>query len=721
MAIPIEGVSSKLLGQARAQSSELEKKARRSSVLLIGAKVANHALRNRAAKRAEEFYKGATPLLNQTARRFETGVDFWTTEKNMLGKHGNFNDSQWRQAKTQEYLNLYFKETGVKAADLNMIEFMPIFTEQVKDELDAHGVRRDEMREFKGTTLNKEARDAIRARYSGSITDMIDTTKSRIADNSSIFNGVMDALNIGRKNRLENIDMENLPDPANLPADATPQERELAVFFNELNKSVGRFEEAGTVSGKLVIDKDARIKLSSLTKPGSIDYNALYRDANIFEYSDVLSKGSSSELNTAFNAYPNLGLDLWDEGANKTYPMTLPNLLTKLESELPEHIVGQPRTEQFSERQAFADDLMRVSSGIRNRRLAAMKAQGIQTPLPNSIYFLQAGLEKINSLGKLELSGSLVRDMQWQAIAYERLSDIEILEATTDLRGVTRDTVNSLGVLADTTPEIEAEKNRLQEIDSAAAITGGGPRNIQNLEMATLNGLESGELTPAHALEMVKIYQEANPTIESDDYTNVQALIRSYEEPEKVAETTAKVIEPETEPTTRAAVDYSDYTISDEALVYLGKDPDKISERQYRNISPRVLRIQISRDIGDNFITPIILGDIKEFAEMGGEYAMKGFEAVAEEYRQAGAGDLTRKQYKEFWEERPTPRTIRTIEDLSPRIQEVLNPDFYMENPDMLPFLEEAKGQPNKLYRLVHGTGTPSAETLALIDEISQL
>ena len=78
----------------------MKKKSKRVGYAALGVSITGQALRFQAAKRAEEFAKGALPYLSQVSRAFEEGVGFWDRHKRMLGD--KFSSSDWKTAKEEQ-------------------------------------------------------------------------------------------------------------------------------------------------------------------------------------------------------------------------------------------------------------------------------------------------------------------------------------------------------------------------------------------------------------------------------------------------------------------------------------------------------------------------------------------------------------------------------------------------------------------------------------------
>ena len=117
----IEQLGESLLAEAKTRRKKQEKKAKLFGAALLGANIGNIYLRNRANKRANEFWKSNIGLLNQRANQFDMGVKWMTDHDKMLNTYGKSKDpitgENWTSAfdsmklkqyqNSPEYIDLY--------------------------------------------------------------------------------------------------------------------------------------------------------------------------------------------------------------------------------------------------------------------------------------------------------------------------------------------------------------------------------------------------------------------------------------------------------------------------------------------------------------------------------------------------------------------------------------------------------------------------------------
>ena len=105
----IEQLGESLLSQARDRKKKEKKKAKLFAGVLLGVQAGNIALRKRAERRANEFWKSNQGVLNQRASQFEEGVKFWDGHRSLMKTYGSTGQDDWKTAKKQELYDDYIK------------------------------------------------------------------------------------------------------------------------------------------------------------------------------------------------------------------------------------------------------------------------------------------------------------------------------------------------------------------------------------------------------------------------------------------------------------------------------------------------------------------------------------------------------------------------------------------------------------------------------------
>ena len=105
----IEQLGESLLSQAKKEEKR-RKKGKIFGAVLLGAQVGNIFLRNKAKKRADEFWKSNIGLIDNKSKQFRAGVNFWTDHSNMMSTYGmGTSDKDWKNAFKQKQYDMYKK------------------------------------------------------------------------------------------------------------------------------------------------------------------------------------------------------------------------------------------------------------------------------------------------------------------------------------------------------------------------------------------------------------------------------------------------------------------------------------------------------------------------------------------------------------------------------------------------------------------------------------
>jgi len=165
----IEQLGESLLAEARKKSKKQERKAKVFTGLMLGIQAGNWYLRNRAKKRAEQFWASNQGLLDQRASQFNAGVNFYNDHNAMLKKYGSPTDQatgeNWVHALTQTRL----KEYQDKHSDLynssnqeDKMKFNEITSQYLKDDIEAYRQQLEGYADFRNidTSSRKESKEA---------------------------------------------------------------------------------------------------------------------------------------------------------------------------------------------------------------------------------------------------------------------------------------------------------------------------------------------------------------------------------------------------------------------------------------------------------------------------------------------------------------------------------------------------------------------------------
>lgn len=158
----IEQLGESLLAQARSKRKKEEKKGKIFGGVLLGATVGNIYLRNRANKRADEFWKSNIGLLNQRANQFDMGVKWMTNHDKMLNTYGKSKDpitgENWISAFDSMKLKQY--QTSPEYADLyknDQQAFNSIVMPKLEDDREAYRQELEAYSDFKNIRSTDKA------------------------------------------------------------------------------------------------------------------------------------------------------------------------------------------------------------------------------------------------------------------------------------------------------------------------------------------------------------------------------------------------------------------------------------------------------------------------------------------------------------------------------------------------------------------------------------
>ena len=165
----IEQLGESLLAEARKKSKKQERKAKVFTGLMLGIQAGNWYLRNRAKKRAEQFWTSNEGLLDQRAKQFNAGVDFYNNHNNMLKEYGSAVDPEtnenWVNALTQQRMKQYqdkYSDLYNSSNQEDKMKFNEITSQYLKDDVEAYRQQLEGYADFRNidTSSRKESKEA---------------------------------------------------------------------------------------------------------------------------------------------------------------------------------------------------------------------------------------------------------------------------------------------------------------------------------------------------------------------------------------------------------------------------------------------------------------------------------------------------------------------------------------------------------------------------------
>ena len=161
MAQSIEDFAAPLLARAKKSNKKIKKDIRNQNYALLGVSLANQALRARAMNRAQNWFTGAEPILQQAKDQAQSGFNFWSQHNAMLKDH---DPSDWRTAKAKQLFDSDLVESSVPLSSSEKERQFADYKLTIKDQLDAYKERMDLHEQFKGASTEKD-KERLRNRY----------------------------------------------------------------------------------------------------------------------------------------------------------------------------------------------------------------------------------------------------------------------------------------------------------------------------------------------------------------------------------------------------------------------------------------------------------------------------------------------------------------------------------------------------------------------------
>lgn len=200
----IEQLGESLLSQAKKRRKKEERKGKIFGAVLLGAQVGNIFLRNKAKKRADEFWKSNIGLVNQKASQFDKGIKFWTDHSNMMSKYGTGKtDTNWEDAFKQQQYDIYKKREldGTKPQDIE--EFKNIINNKITDDLNAYKEKLNLFKEFKNIGRTEADIKISKTAYIKPIQDKLNKAAELIQKESNVGGYLLNRLGVGDRQKLE--------------------------------------------------------------------------------------------------------------------------------------------------------------------------------------------------------------------------------------------------------------------------------------------------------------------------------------------------------------------------------------------------------------------------------------------------------------------------------------------------------------------------------------
>lgn len=533
MAKSIEEFAGPLLARSKQQTKDIQRTVRNQNLALLGVSVANAALRTRAMNRAEEWYKGAEPILRQAKQNASDGFSFWASHDDMLKDH---DASDWRTARAQQLFNTHLAESGSALTGQPRASAFAAYTPQIQDELDAYGKLMDVHAEFKGGTDATE-RERLSTNYYGNIQSMIDTQRSRIEGDNTIVSSLMNSLGIHSRDRMS-------------PAD----ERTLEGF---LSNSIIRRDEALGLTGQA--DRpEVDINLSEFRTVSMPSQEEVY-GRNQGKYQDYivhLSAGDFGPIDEDLKVYGLPSVKLTGTGRpDETYELTFAEALEAIE--VPE--------EGRNTQQLFIHDTLRLASVLSWQHEQGAKEEarqaGLTVPLkmPEPQEFVNMSFQTLvdsNRFTRVERAGWGFSPVSKPSLSYNPLSEQDFSLLANNITSIISEedmakvnmnphyfSTGDQSILQQENIDREdyTQRNIAQARSFSAEET---PYNelVENIVTAQ----ESPSYNSEEAQALVDFYIADNPELSSDQTQELRNIVMPPTEPMVIEENTAPVVEENT-------------------------------------------------------------------------------------------------------------------------------------------------------------------------------
>ena len=478
MAYEIEGFSGPLLAQAKAKTKKLEKQAKKQNLYLLGVQAANYTLRNKAQKRAEDWYAGSEPILRQAKRNAQTGFNFWRDHNSMVGE--KYDPSDWRAARAEQLFEGELTTSGYNLKPEEKAAALSNYMVSIEDELDAYGERMELHSQFKGG-FDQDTKTAIRDSYYGNIERMLAQERSSIEEDSTIFKSVMRAVGVGRAGELDDVDVRNLA----RPEDLSPAEDEILSFFDRAKERQTKAEELRGRSARPDLREDFSVS-RFITNDQASAQDVFERPVAMSQRAFLRENMSDAEgLNQITKKYGegNFQVTLRDEvNSEDTYDLSLGKVINMLSDDVVE---GKNRTE----RAEFIDNVTTLASILEYKFVQAAEVADTRLDtemmLPEAEAFMQGAFQLL-AIGDGEDSNIKYKKVKFgrDGITYKPLGSLELT-----LLANTANEMLPEGVYSELFGDInlmrgnqEQLRNLIEEeeANTAATIATGGAPGLEN-------------------------------------------------------------------------------------------------------------------------------------------------------------------------------------------------------------------------------------------------
>ena len=414
MAQSIEDFAAPLLARAKKSNKKMEKRVRNQNYALLGVSLANQALRARAMNRAQNWFTGAEPILQQAKDQAQSGFNFWSQHNAMLKDH---DPSDWRTAKAKQLFDTDLVESSVPLSSSEKERQFADYKLTIKDQLDAYKERMDLHEQFKGATTEKD-KERLRNRYYGTVEKLIDDEVIRLKNDNNIFSAVTGALGINGKDRLDDIDLRT-----GIPASGlSPKEQEVANFFK--NVQLRKQKDLGLT--ETVAKREAYNFTNYIA---SKEYDKVYGlfDVKANEWKEWIANDEIGQLQTDLGVYGGAPIELRDTQSGEGVTLDFHELIDILPKQGATRGSDSPRIE-------LVDDVMTLSSILKYKyqaittKSAEKMGRIAGDKIPDNQDFFKAAIEMISNDNRFLYSDDKV--------IYDKYDDLTLTQIANDINSL---------------------------------------------------------------------------------------------------------------------------------------------------------------------------------------------------------------------------------------------------------------------------------------------
>tara|TARA_R100001594_G_scaffold132797_1_gene173171 strand:+ start:4709 stop:6340 length:1632 start_codon:yes stop_codon:yes gene_type:complete len=455
MAQSIEDFAAPLLARAKKSNKKIKKDIRNQNYALLGVSLANQALRARAMNRAQSWFTGAEPILQQAKDQAQSGFNFWSQHNAMLKDH---DPSDWRTAKAKQLFDTDLVESSVPLSSSEKQRQFADYKLTIKDQLDAYKERMDLHAQFKGATTEKD-KERLRNRYYGTVEKLIDNEVIRLKNDNNIFSAVTGALGISGKDRLDDIDLRT-----GIPASGlSPKEQEVANFFK--NVQLRKQKDLGLTE---TVAKREAYNFTNYIAPKEYDkvYGLFNVKAN--EWKEWIANDEIGQLQTDLDVYGGAPIELRDTRSGEELTLDFHELIDLLPKQGATRGSDSPRIE-------LVDDVMTLSSILKYKHQAITTKSAQVTgrtggfKIPDDSDFFKAAIEMISNDNRFLYSDDKV--------IYDKYDDLTLTQIANDINSLLSDD-QSQKIYADENPNsgpqdlLKESQRALEEKQAEGTLVG---------------------------------------------------------------------------------------------------------------------------------------------------------------------------------------------------------------------------------------------------------